>query len=131
MKEEGWKKRRLSLFPFPCRRLLQRGPRMKRNAFAMRLHPGCEAEYKRRHDQIWPELKAELRKAGVSNYSIYLDKKTSTLFAFQHLADDATDEELAKQEIVKKWWHMMKDIMETHPDESPVSDTLEELFHMD
>ncbi|MDR2246041.1 MAG: L-rhamnose mutarotase [Treponema sp.] len=104
---------------------------MKRNAFAMRLHPGCEAEYKRRHDQIWPELKAELRKAGVSNYSIYLDKKTSTLFAFQHLADDATDEELAKQEIVKKWWHMMKDIMETHPDESPVSDTLEELFHMD
>jgi L-rhamnose mutarotase len=97
----------------------------------MRLHPGCEAEYKKRHDAIWPELKAELRKAGVSDYSIYLDKKTNTLFAFQYLADDATDEELARKEIVKKWWRMMKDIMDTNLDESPVSDNLEEMFHMD
>jgi len=104
---------------------------MKRNAFAMRLRQGCEAEYKKRHDAIWPELKAELRKAGVSDYSIYLDSKTNTLFAFQYLADDATDGELARKEIVRKWWHMMKDIMDTNPDESPVSDTLEEMFHMD
>jgi L-rhamnose mutarotase len=109
----------------------RKGTLMKRKAFAMRLHPGGEAEYKRRHDEIWPELKAELRKAGVSNYSIYHDKKTGALFAFQYLADDASDEELAKTEIVKKWWHSMKDIMDTHPDESPVSDALEELFHMD
>jgi L-rhamnose mutarotase len=104
---------------------------MKRNAFAMRLHSGCETEYKKRHDQIWPELKAELRKAGVSDYSIYLDPKTNTLFAFQYLADDATDGELAQKEIVKKWWHMMSDIMDTNPDESPVSDELIEMFHMD
>ena len=104
---------------------------MKRNAFAMRLHPGCEAEYKKRHDEIWPELKAELRKAGVSDYSIYLDSKTNTLFAFQYLADDAADGELAQKEIVKKWWHFMRDIMDTNPDESPVSETLMEMFHMD
>jgi len=104
---------------------------VKRNAFAMRLNPGCEAEYKKRHDEIWPELKAELLKAGVSDYSIYLDSKTNTLFAFQYLTDDATDGELARKEIVKKWWHFMGDIMETNPDESPVSDTLEEMFHMD
>ncbi len=71
---------------------------MKRNAFAMRLKPGCEKEYKKRHDEIWPELKAELRKAGVSNYSIYLDPKTNTLFAFQYVADDAADDTLAEQE---------------------------------
>jgi L-rhamnose mutarotase len=109
----------------------QKGVTMKRNAFAMRLRPGCEAEYKKRHDEIWPELKAELRKAGVSDYSIYLDPKTNTLFAFQYLADDATNGELAQKEIVKKWWRMMKDIMDTNPDESPVSDTLIEMFHMD
>jgi L-rhamnose mutarotase len=97
----------------------------------MRLKPGFAAEYKRRHDEIWPELKAELRKAGVSDYSIYLDGKTNTLFAFQYLADDAASEELAQKEIVKKWWHMMKDIMDTNPDESPVSDPLREMFHMD
>ena len=104
---------------------------MKRNAFAMRLHPGCEAEYKKRHDKIWPELKAELRKAGVSDYSIYLDSETNTLFAFQYLADDAADGELAQKEIVKKWWHYMGDIMDTNPDESPISNTLIEMFHMD
>jgi L-rhamnose mutarotase len=104
---------------------------MKRNAFAMRLRPGCEAEYKKRHDEIWPELKAELRKAGVSDYSIYLDRKTNTLFAYQILADDAADGELAQKEIVKKWWHIMKDIMDTNADESPVSDPLVEVFHMD
>ena len=104
---------------------------MKRKTFAMRMRPGCEAEYKKRHDEIWPELKAELRKAGVSDYSIYLDSKTNTLFAFQYLADDATYCELAQKEIVKKWWHMMKDLMETNPDESPVCDDLIEMFHMD
>ena len=104
---------------------------MTRNAFAMRLHAGCEDEYKKRHDRIWPELKAELRKAGVSDYSIYLDPKTHTLFAYQRLSDDATDNELAQKEIVKKWWNMMKDLMDTNPDESPVCDGLTEMFHMD
>ena len=104
---------------------------MKRNAFAMRLKPGCAAEYKKRHDMIWPELKAELRKAGVSDYSIYLDEKTNALFAFQYLADDAADSELAQKDVVKRWWHMMKDIMDTNADESPVSDPLLEMFHMD
>jgi L-rhamnose mutarotase len=104
---------------------------MKRKAFIMHLHPGCEAEYKRRHDEIWPELKAELRKSGVFNYSIFLDRETNTLFAFQHLADDSTNECLPQQEIVKKWWHRMKDIMDTNPDESPASEELVEVFHMD
>ncbi len=104
---------------------------MKRKAFAMRLKPGYEEASKQRHDAIWPELKAELRKAGISDYSIYLDSKTNTLFAFQYVADDATDDMLPLSPIVKKWWHMMADIMETNPDESPVSDPLIEMFHMD
>ncbi|MDR2211987.1 MAG: L-rhamnose mutarotase [Spirochaetaceae bacterium] len=104
---------------------------MKRNAFVMHLHPGCEAEYKKRHDEIWPELKAELRKAGVSDYTIFLEPRTNTLFAFQRLAGDDADAGLAGKEIVKKWWHMMKDLMDTNPDESPVCDKLKEIFHMD
>jgi len=104
---------------------------MRRHAWAMRLKQGCEAEYKKRHDEIWPELKDELRKAGVSDYTIYLDSKTNTLFAYQHLADGAANDDLKHKEIVKKWWHMMKDVMDTNPDESPVSDTLLEVFHMD
>lgn len=104
---------------------------MRRNAFVMQLKPGNEAEYKRRHDAIWPELKDELRKAGISDYSIYLDQKTLQLFAFQYLADDATDSLLASRAIVKKWWAYMKDLMDTNPDNSPVCEPLAEVFHMD
>ncbi|MDR0638009.1 MAG: L-rhamnose mutarotase [Spirochaetaceae bacterium] len=97
----------------------------------MRLKAGCEEEYKKRHAQIWPDLKSELRKAGISDHLIYLDRNTNTLFAFQYRADDATDGELPRKEIVQKWRHMMKDLMDTNQDESPVSDDLEEMLHMD
>ncbi|MDR2369841.1 MAG: L-rhamnose mutarotase [Treponema sp.] len=104
---------------------------MKRNAFIMHLHPGCAGEYKKRHDEIWPALKEELHRAGVRNYSIYLDAPSNTLFAYQELTDDASDNELPGKDVVKKWWRMMKDIMDANPDESPVADPLREVFHLD
>ena len=104
---------------------------MLRNAFAMKLHPGCEKEYKKRHDEIWPELSAQLKKAGVSDYSIFLDETTLTLFAAQKLSDDNTADSLAQTEIVKKWWARMADIMDTNPDNSPVCVPLQEVFHLD
>ncbi len=104
---------------------------MKRKAFKMKLKPGFEEEYKRRHDKIWPELVEELEKAGVSDYSIYLDRETLFLFAFQKLKDHNTSDDLHNKHIVKKWWKYMSDIMETNPDNSPVAINLKEVFHMD
>ena len=104
---------------------------MQRNAFTMQLKPGFEAEYKKRHDEIWPELAEELHNAGVSDYSIYLDEKTLTLFAFQKLSDDHSADNLPNTEMVKKWWAYMADIMETNLDHSPVVKPLKEVFHLD
>jgi len=104
---------------------------MKRVAFKMKLKVGYEEEYKKRHDEIWPELKEELSRAGIYDYSIFLDKETLTLFAVQKLKNNNTVEELPSKEIMKKWWDYMKDIMETNPDNSPVITSLEEVFHMD
>ncbi len=104
---------------------------MMRNAFTMKLKAGFEEEYKKRHDEIWPELRAELSRAGVSDYSIYLNEHTLTLFAFQKLSADNTADDLPNTAIVKKWWAYMADIMETHPDNSPVCTPLHEVFHMD
>ncbi len=101
-----------------------------RNAFKMKLKPGFEAEYKKRHDEIWPELAAELREAGISDYSIFLDRETLTLFAVQKLSEDNTADQLPETEIVKKWWKYMADIMATNPDDSPVCISLEEVFHL-
>ena len=50
---------------------------MEKYEFKMRFNPGMAAEYKRRHDAIWPELVALLRDAGISDYSIRLDEETT------------------------------------------------------
>ncbi|UZR99742.1 L-rhamnose mutarotase [Chondrinema litorale] len=104
---------------------------MYRNAFTMKLKPGFEAEYKKRHDEIWPELEAMLSESGISDYSIYLDEETLTLFAFQKVADQVKEAQIPNNPIVKKWWAYMADIMETNPDNSPVTKPLREVFHLD
>ncbi len=104
---------------------------MKRNAFIMKLKPGFAAEYKRRHNEIWPELTRALKQAGISDYSIYLDEETLTLFAFQKLARNNRADTLPGQAIVKKWWKYMADIMETNSDYSPLTKELKEVFHLD
>jgi L-rhamnose mutarotase len=103
---------------------------MIRNAFKMKLKPGMAAEYKRRHDEIWPELSDALRTAGVSDYSIFLDEETLTLFAVQKLAENNTAAQLPQAAIVRKWWDSMAPLMEVHPDNAPVSKPLKEVFFL-
>lgn len=104
---------------------------MTRVAFKMRLKPGVVAEYKKRHDELWPELAAELRAAGVSDYSIFLDEETLTLFAVQKLGEKNSAAELPDSAIVRKWWDSMAPLMEVNPDNSPVAKPLKEVFHLD
>ncbi|RAJ11684.1 L-rhamnose mutarotase [Arenibacter echinorum] len=104
---------------------------MYRNAFKMKLKSGFEAEYKKRHVEIWPELSDLLSKEGISEYSIFLDEETLTLFAFQKLSDNFNDLAIQNHPMVKKWWTYMADIMETNPDNSPQSSTLKEVFFME
>ena len=104
---------------------------MTRAAFTMKLKPGAQAEYKRRHDEIWPELVKELETAGVSDYSIFLDESTLTLYAFQKLKDHNGSDLLPTREVVKKWWKYMRDLMDCNPDNSPIMGSLKEVFHMD
>ena len=103
----------------------------KRVAFKMKLYPGFVEEYKKRHAQLWPELRNMLKESGVSEYSIFFDQETNSLFAFQKQAGEKGSQDLGKEEIVQKWWKFMADIMETNPDNSPVSIPLEEVFYME
>ncbi|MCC9135593.1 L-rhamnose mutarotase [Pontibacter silvestris] len=103
---------------------------MQRFAFKMKLRPGCEAEYKKRHDEIWPELAQLLKKAGISDYAIFLDEETNTLFAVQKQSG-ASSQDLGSTAIVQKWWAYMADIMDTNPDGSPVSVPLKEVFYLE
>ena len=96
----------------------------------MKLKPGYEAEYKKRHDEMWPELSRLLKNAGLSDYSIFLDEETGTLFAVQK-QNGQSSQDLGSTEIVQKWWAYMADIMETNLDNSPVSVPLREVFHLE
>lgn len=102
---------------------------MTRHAFKMKLKPGHTEEYRKRHDEIWPELSSVLTAAGISDYSIFLDVESLTLFAVQKLADGHTADLLPGLPIMRRWWDHMADLMEVNADNSPVCVNLTEVFH--
>ncbi len=104
---------------------------MKRVAFKMQLNEGQLSEYIKRHKEIWPELKALLKEAGISEYSIFIDQETNTLFAFQKQKGNRSSQELKDNPIVQKWWDYMADIMKVNKDNSPVSMELDEIFYLE
>jgi L-rhamnose mutarotase len=104
---------------------------MKRFGFKMKMKPGCREEYIKRHNAIWPELKEMIKNGGVSDYSIFLDEETNILFGVQKVSGEEFSQDMGVNPIVAKWWDYMKDIMETNPDNSPVTIPLEEVFYME
>jgi L-rhamnose mutarotase len=104
---------------------------MEKIAFRMRLKPGQEAEYERRHDAIWPELVELLKEAGIRDYSIFLDPDSGDLFGVLWREDGHGMERLPVEPVMRRWWAHMADIMETHPDDSPVAMPLRRVFHLD
>jgi L-rhamnose mutarotase len=99
-------------------------------AFKMQLNPGMEDEYRRRHDEIWPELVELLKEAGVEDYSIHLDRETGILFGVLWRRTDHSIADLPSHPVMKRWWAHMADIMATNPDQSPVDTPLVTVFHM-
>jgi L-rhamnose mutarotase len=103
---------------------------MIRKAFLMKLRSGCQAEYERRHRSIWPELQDVLKRHGVHNYSIFLDRNTDSLFAYAEIESEELWTQIAATEECRRWWSYMKDLMLTNTDDSPVAVTLDEVFHL-
>ena len=72
------------------------------------------------------------RKAEVKTmYYENLDKETLTLFGYIEIESEEKWAKSADTEICRKWWDYMADIMETNPDNSPVSNELKNVFHLD
>lgn len=103
---------------------------LEKHAFKMKLFPGMEAEYKKRHDEIWPELVTLLQEAGVSDYSIHLDHETNILFGVLTRPKNHGMVALPDHPVMKKWWAHMADIMESNPDNSPIATDLVTVFHL-
>ncbi len=104
---------------------------MIRKAFVMSVDPDSQEEYLSRHSPIWPELAATLKAHGVHNYSIFLHPETHQLFGYVEVESEERWNAIAQTEVCRRWWAFMKDIMPSHPDNSPVSLELSEVFHLD
>jgi len=97
----------------------------------MSVSPGAEAEYERRHNPIWEELRDVLVRHGVRSYSIFLDPATRDLFAYAEIESEERWRAIAETEVCRRWWRSMRELMPANPDASPVARDLREVFHLD
>jgi len=104
---------------------------MIRKAFVMFVNPDKHEEYEKRHNPIWDDMHKMLKDHGVNNYSIFLDAKRNMLFAYAEIESEEKWNTIADTAICKKWWAYMGDVMPSNPDNSPVSEDLREVFHID
>jgi L-rhamnose mutarotase len=104
---------------------------MEKLAFKMKLKPGCKDEYLKIHHALWPEVKALLKDNGISDYSIFFDEATNSLFAVQKVNDRALLKNIGSNPIIHKWWDNLAGIMDVNADNSPVITNLEMIFHLD
>ena len=102
-----------------------------RKAFKMKLYPGMAAEYEKRHNALWPEMKDMIHQYGGSNYSIFLDGETGVLYGYIEIRDPEMWARGADTAINRRWWDFMADVMETNPDNSPVTVDLTPVFHLE
>ena len=104
---------------------------MTRKAFVMTVNAGCEAEYERRHNPIWPELEATLKEHGVRTYTIFVHPETRQLFGYVEVESEARWDAIAQTAVCRRWWDHMKTLMSAHADGRPVSRELREVFHIE
>jgi L-rhamnose mutarotase len=104
---------------------------MQRIAFLMRIKPGTEEEYRHRHQQVWPELLTDLKRAGCQNYSIYL--RGTELFAYMEVDDfQRYLDIMAASQASERWEAHMGDILIRETEETTgFPPVLEEVFHLD
>jgi len=103
---------------------------MEQIGFRMQLNEGQAQEYRRRHDEIWPELVSLLKSSGVSDYSIFLHEPSNSLFAVLRRTPEHTMDTLPLEPIMQKWWAYMADVMASNSKNEPVVEPLEPMFYM-
>lgn len=107
---------------------------MQRVAFLLKVKPDKIEEYKRIHQNVWPEMLDALRRNGWHNYSLFM-REDGLLFGYFETPESfqAALAGMAKEEVNKRWQDMMAPFFEglagAHADQSMIE--LEEVFHLD
>ena len=106
---------------------------MQRVAFVMHVKEGQEAEYVRRHRDVWPQVLADLERAGVEQMNIFMTGRQR--FLYMEVDDYAEAARILGEcpESVR-WEAYMEPIMEDaggqdYDPENPYPDSLPEVFY--
>jgi L-rhamnose mutarotase len=104
---------------------------MQRIGFVMRLLPGAEAEYRRRHAAVWPEMLDVLRAAGASNYSIF--QRGGDLFGYLEVEDlRRFQDHMAASDVNARWQADMGVLIDPLTDPATgFHRQLDEVFHLE
>lgn len=97
-------------------------------AFCLHLRPGAEAEYEKRHDALWPEMKAMLAEHGVLHYEIWLHRETMNLHGFIVRRKDHTMAAIPDHPVQARWRAHMADLLVQGPDGMPVREEMARMF---
>ena len=89
------------------------------------------AEYVRRHDHLWSEIREGIAEQGGRNFSIFAAPELDRVFTYVEVEDLARWNTGATSPATRRWWRYMAEIMPTNPDLSPISQSCEEIFHQD
>ena len=104
---------------------------MERLCFTFEIRPGTEAEYKKRHDEIWPELVDAIKQAGFENYSLF--RRGTQVVAYVECQPDAASAfaALGPNEANARWSKWFEDVIVSLTDEDGELYRLEEVWHLD
>ena len=104
---------------------------MERICFTFEIYPGKEAEYKRRHDEIWPELVAAIQDAGIKNYSLF--RRGTQIIAYAECEPDAATAfgKVGATEVNARWAKWFEDVIVQLTDENGQLFRVDEVWHLD
>jgi len=106
-----------------------RKPQAIRRAFTMRLKPGSFAEYKKYHDEIWPELVREIEKSGIAQITTFANDPQ--LFLYSVIYNEKAWDRLWNSKIHDKWAKFMEPLMQFRADGKVDAGPLDEIFHLE
>ena len=102
---------------------------MIRRAFTMQLKPGGLEEYRRQHDEIWPELVAEIERSGIGQITIF--EADPMLVLYSEIRDPDAWDRLWASEVHGRWGAIMNELMAVDTTGAPMADELREVFHLE
>jgi len=103
---------------------------MERTCFTFRLAPGVEAEYRRRHDEAWPELLEDLRRAGISNYTLFLQGDQVIAYAECEPDTRTAFGRMRRSEANQRWAAWFEDLLVDFVDEQGELHYAREIWHL-